>query len=36
LKATYGYLSPDLWKEQALTASPYQEHTDFLSATKLA
>jgi small subunit ribosomal protein S2e len=31
LKATYGYLSPDLWKEQALTAAPYQEHTDFLA-----
>jgi len=33
LKATYGYLSPELWKEQALTASPYQEHTDFLAKT---
>merc|ERR1712157_512549 len=31
LKATYGYLSPELWQETALTASPYQEHTDFLS-----
>jgi len=33
LKATYGFLSPELWKENVLTASPYQEHTDFLSKT---
>ena len=31
LGKTYGYLSPELWKEQALLATPYQEHTDFLS-----
>jgi len=31
LKNTYGYLSPDLWAEDVLTASPYQEHTDFLA-----
>jgi len=31
LKATYGYLSPELWKDNALTASPYQQHTDFLA-----
>jgi len=31
LKATYGYLSPELWKDTALTASPYQQHTDFLA-----
>jgi small subunit ribosomal protein S2e len=35
LKATYGYLSPDLWKENSLPKSPYQEHTDFL-AKKIA
>jgi small subunit ribosomal protein S2e len=31
LKNTYGYLSPELWTENALTASPFQEHTDFLA-----
>lgn len=35
LRATYGYLSPELWKENALTASPFQEHTDFLSKKQL-
>jgi len=33
LKATYGYLSPELWTENALTPAPYQEHTDFLAKT---
>jgi small subunit ribosomal protein S2e len=33
LKATYGFLSPELWKENILTPSPYQEHTDFLAKT---
>merc|ERR1711894_221422 len=33
LKATYGYLSPELWKENVLRATPYQEHTDFLAKT---
>lgn len=33
LKATFGYLSPELWHENTLTASPYQEHTDFLAKT---
>jgi len=33
LKATYGYLSPELWTENALTQAPYQEHTDFLAKT---
>jgi len=31
LKNTYGYLSPELWAEDVLTASPYQEFTDFLA-----
>ena len=31
LRATYGYLSPELWPETPLLPSPYQEHTDFLS-----
>lgn len=33
LRATYAYLSPDLWKVTALPMTPYQEHTDFLSKT---
>jgi len=33
LQATYGYLSPELWGDSNLTASPYQEHTDFLAKT---
>jgi len=33
LKATYGYLSPELWKENVLRVTPYQEHTDFLGKT---
>jgi len=28
---TYGYLTPDLWREYKLTKSPYQEYSDFLS-----
>merc|ERR1711893_167662 len=27
---TYGYLTPDLWKETVFTKSPYQEFTDHL------
>jgi len=30
--ASYAYLTPDLWKEQKLLKTPYQEHTDFLYA----
>jgi len=30
LAKTYSYLTPDLWKEQPFTRSPFQEHTDFL------
>jgi len=30
LRKTYGYLTPDLWRETAFEKSPYQEHTDFL------
>lgn len=33
---TYGYLSPELWPENALPPSPYQVHTDFLSKKQLA
>merc|ERR1712238_644707 len=31
LRNTYGYLSPELWKDNPLLALPFQEHTDFLS-----
>ena len=31
LRNTYGYLSPELWKENPLLPNPYQMHTDFLS-----
>jgi len=31
LRATYAYLTPDLWKEQALPIGPFQEHTDWLA-----
>lgn len=33
LANTYGFLTPDLWKEAKLLKTPYQEHTDFLVAT---
>src|SRR5210317_619498 len=36
LRATYGYLSPELWKENALLATPFQEHTDFLAKKQIA
>jgi len=31
IKETYGYLTPDLWKESRLSKAPFQEFTDFLS-----
>jgi len=33
LKATYGYLSPEMWHVNTLSQAPYQEHTDFLAKT---
>jgi len=37
LRATYGYLTPDLWSKTHFRPSPIQEHTDFLSkSTKVA
>jgi len=33
LASTYSFLTPDLWKESKLLQTPYQEHSDFLSAT---
>lgn len=32
LRATYGYLSPDLWAETRFMEVPYEEHSRFLSA----
>jgi small subunit ribosomal protein S2e len=32
LRATYGYLSPDLWAETHFIQSPYQEHSEFLAS----
>jgi len=31
LRNTYGYLTPDLWRENKLTRPPFQEHSEFLS-----
>jgi small subunit ribosomal protein S2e len=36
LRATYGYLSPELWIENPLPATPFQEHTDFLSKKRIS
>jgi small subunit ribosomal protein S2e len=33
LTKTYGYLSPDLWKETHFLRSPLQEYSDFLRAS---
>ena len=30
IKATYGYLTPDFWKQKQLGMTPYQEFSDFL------
>ena len=31
IAASYGYLSPELWKPTVFSKNPIQEHTDFLS-----
>lgn len=31
LLKTYGYLTPDFWRETRYTKSPFQEHTDLLA-----
>lgn len=31
LSSTYGYLTPDLWRETKLLKAPFQEHSDFLA-----
>lgn len=33
ISETYGFLTPDLWSENYLTKSPYQEWSDFLAKT---
>ena len=35
LRATYGYLSPELWKENAILPTPFQVHTDFLAKKQI-
>ena len=34
LRKTYGFLSPELWRETAFSKPPAQEFTDFLSMKK--
>nr|QKY15256.1 40S ribosomal protein S2 (RPS2) [Polytomella parva] len=31
LSKTYGFLTPELWRETKYVAAPFQEHTDFLA-----
>jgi small subunit ribosomal protein S2e len=31
LSSTYGFLTPDLWKETIVPKTPYQEHSNFLA-----
>merc|ERR1719242_1449750 len=33
ISKTYSYLTPDLWRDQPLTKTPYQEYTDHLAKT---
>lgn len=35
LRATYAYLTPDLWTRHALTMTPFEEHSEFLAKTVL-
>jgi small subunit ribosomal protein S2e len=35
LKKSYGFLSPDLWRETAFSKAPAQEFTDFLASKKV-
>jgi small subunit ribosomal protein S2e len=32
IQKTYSYLTPDLWPENPLVKSPYQEHSDYLAS----
>ncbi|GMH32118.1 hypothetical protein Nepgr_033962 [Nepenthes gracilis] len=31
LLKTYGFLTPDFWRENSFRKSPFQEYTDFLA-----
>jgi small subunit ribosomal protein S2e len=31
IQRTYSYLTPDLWKENVLDKTPYQQHWEFIS-----
>jgi len=33
LSLSYGFLTPDLWKETKFLKPPFQEHTDWLAKT---
>lgn len=35
LTKTYGFLTPDMWKETRFVASPYQEFTDYLGKKQM-
>ena len=35
LSKSYGFLTPDLWRETKFLKAPFQEHTDFLAKTKV-
>merc|ERR1712086_248168 len=35
LGKTYGYLSPELWRDEPLKVTPYQEYTDFLAKAQV-
>jgi len=34
VRRTYGYLTPDMWKQTTIPQTPYEEFSDFLAATK--
>ena len=34
LSATYGFLTPELWRETVFTKSPMQEYSDFLAKVR--
>ena len=36
LKSTYGFLTPELWRETKFQKSPMQEFTDFLARPIIA
>jgi len=34
ISATYSYLTPDLWKDQAFVKAPFQQYSDYLLASQ--